>query len=140
KEETSVTIIRKGDEWIAEYKPFLNSPEGYGVRYLVAEAHFLLARETKEAPKKKEHLAHARELCRELERNDNDFQLKAQRIKFDITELVGGFNQPVNTLTSFDDCLNRAQYEASQVTVDAKKPPKSPEEAGKIRKERQKNV
>jgi hypothetical protein len=140
KEDPAVTIQKRAEEWLTDYKPYVKTPEGYGVRYLLAEAHFSQARDVKELAKKQDHLNQARRLCRELERGDHDYTVKAQRIKIGIIQAEGGFDKSVDSLKNFDDCVVRAQHEAFQIEEEAKIPPKNMQDAEKKRKERQQTI
>ena len=48
KGEDAPFIIRSAKDWIADYPGYLKTPEGYGLRYLLAKVYF---KETNENPK-----------------------------------------------------------------------------------------
>ena len=40
KNEGASYIIRRANDWIADYHAYLNTPEGYGLRFLLAKVYF----------------------------------------------------------------------------------------------------
>jgi hypothetical protein len=96
--------------WIRDYPRFLNTNEGYGVRYLLAE----LLLERTEKPKQAE-LEFGRGLIREIEQTENEFTDRARTLKIRLIAKGGGFSKPISDLKSFEDCYIRAQYEIEQL-------------------------
>jgi hypothetical protein len=121
KEKPSDLILTEGRSWLSRYPGFARTPEGYGMRYLLAETLAARAREAKNRVEKAADLDQARRLLREIEASENDFTDRARRLKVVIIGEQGGFTRPVKELATFDDCLVRAQYEIMQIGEDAKK-------------------
>jgi hypothetical protein len=108
--------------WIKDYPAYLKTPEGYGVRFLLAETLFNLARAAKgknEAARLR-YLTEARQLLREVEQTENDFTDRARRLKLALLAEQGGFTGKVAALKTFDECFVRAQYEIGQAAEDAR--------------------
>src|SRR5262249_16691081 len=140
KEDPLVTLQKAATQWVLDYKPYLATPEGCGVRYLLAAALFQLGEKEKNiAVRDSQYFRPARDLCRDLERTDNDFVTKAQEIKISIVRAEGGFDKAVKDLKNFDDCIVRAQYEAFQMSKDGDSI-KDPKQAEKKRQERLKTI
>ncbi len=133
KEKPADIIIDRGTEWLKDYPAYLKTPEGYGMRYLLAEALAAKAEESKVAAEKTAHLDKARKLLAALESTENDFSDRARRLKIRIIGQQGGFTRPVAELKNFDDCFVRAQYEVMQMREDASKI-KQPSELEEARK------
>jgi hypothetical protein len=130
-----VATLRDGAErWLNDYRRFVNYPEGQGVRYLLARACIELAGQSRDQQVRLENFQRARQLCRELERVENDFTEKALSLTVRIVREQGGFKKEIDKLPTFDDCLVRAQYEAAQINELAKKKDIKPEELDKERK------
>jgi hypothetical protein len=116
-------LIAEGRSWVRDYPTYWNTPEGQGVRYLLAQT--LVAQADALGPRraaaKPALLAEARQRLREVERTENDFTDRARRLKFAIITRQGGFSRKVAELRSFDDCYTRAQYEVMMMGKDAEK-------------------
>jgi hypothetical protein len=104
-------IKEEADKWVKEYPAYKNTREGFGVRYLLAQANVMVANEQKAKNVRTQLLNEAKALCKDLEQVENDYQPKARRIKIDIIKEEGGLKGDLKTLTTFDDCYIRAQYE-----------------------------
>jgi hypothetical protein len=148
KGDPVAVLLKDAELWmkdyasLKDYAPYGNTPEGYGVRYLLAMANTRLGeKEPKQSGARKQHFDRARELCRGLERSENDFAGKAQRTLIEVVQADGGFDKPADKLDKFDDCLFRAQYEAYQLNEEGKKePPKDPKEIEKADKKREERM
>jgi hypothetical protein len=148
KADPVAALLKDADQWKKDYAsgkdyaPFGNTPEGYGVRYLLADAHFRLGeKEAKNSPAHSRHFQEARDFCRGLERSDNEFSTKAQQTLIGIVQADGGFDKPADKLDKFDDCVFRARYEAFQLNEEGKKePPKDPKEVQKAEEKRQERM
>jgi hypothetical protein len=116
-------ILDAGTRWLTDYPRYHSSPEGQGVRYLLAEAYLDHARATRAANKSMadRDLERARQLVRDIQATENDFTERAGRLKIAIIEEQGGFSRPVTFLNTFDDCYVRAQYEIAKMAEDAGK-------------------
>jgi hypothetical protein len=114
KEETT--------RWLKEYPAYLNTPEGFGVRFLLAEADVKSAGEPKITRQLRLALFNeAKALCKQLEETDNDFMVQARKVKIAIIKEEGGLKGDVKTLPTFDDCYVRAQYEDALIEEEEKK-------------------
>jgi hypothetical protein len=108
--------------WVKDYPDDLNTPEGFGVRYLLAEADVKAAAEPKiTRPARLALLNEAKGLCKQLEETDNDFMARARKVKIAIIKEEGGLKGDVKTLATFDDCYVRAQYEDAVIEEEEKK-------------------
>jgi hypothetical protein len=128
-------IQEAAGRWVRDYPGFARTPEGYGVRYLLADA---LMKKADKAPKGKPRedlLAEARKYLRDIEQTENDFTERAKRLKITLLAEEGGFNRKVEELKHFDDCYLRTQYEIIQMEKDAQTI-KDDKELEKKRKER----
>ncbi len=102
--------------------PTTRTPEGYGIRYLLAET--LLAETNKPKITKGERdalIVRARKYLRDIERTENDYTDRAKRLKIAAMDKQGAFKDPIDKLKTFEDCYVRAQYEIMQIGEDAKK-------------------
>jgi hypothetical protein len=120
-EKPAEIIIEAGRRWIADYPRYLKTPEGYGMRYLLAEVLIEQARASKDATEKTAMQAEARRYLQGIESTENDFSDRAKRLKIVLIGETGGFTRPVAELKTFDDCFVRAQYEIMQMGEDEKK-------------------
>ncbi len=133
--EDDAHIVAKCKEWISAYPGFLRTPEGYGIRFLLGEEDVKAAAAEKDVFKRKEELADARKYFRQVEESENDFTDRARREKIEIIAAQqGGFKEPVEKLTNFEDCYVRAEYEMIQ-EAKGEKEAKTPEDADKVRQE-----
>jgi hypothetical protein len=112
------TIIREAGSWIRDYPRHWNTPEGHGIRYLLAQTLIAQAKASKIERQKQAYLAQARGLLRQVERTENNFTERARRLKIGIIQEQGGFAKKVDDLTSFEDCYVRAQYEVMMMGKD----------------------
>jgi hypothetical protein len=133
KEKPADIIIEAGTRWLRDYPGYLKTPEGYGMRFLLAEMLAAKAEERKVPAEKAADLDRARKLLAAVESTENDFSDRARRLKIVIIGKQGGFTRPVAELKTFDDCFVRAQYEIMQMGEDPKKI-KDPAELEKARK------
>jgi tetratricopeptide (TPR) repeat protein len=132
-EKPAEIILEAGNRWLAEYPGYLKTPEGYGMRYLLAEVLAEHAETLKTPGDKNVALGRARKLLSDVEATENDFTDRARRLKIVLIGKQGGFTKPVAELKTFDDCFVRAQYEIMQIGEDAKKV-KDAAELEKLRK------
>ena len=138
KGEDGAYIIRQAKDWIADYSGYLKTPEGYGLRYLLAKVYY---DETNENPKlqasdKATYLKDARNLLRQVELSENDFTDQARQLKIQVIyKQQNGFNEPVAKLKDFEDCYVRAQFEQMELLKD-ERTIKNPDDLEKKKKER----
>jgi hypothetical protein len=127
--ETATELMDAGARWLAAYPGHLHTPEGYGVRFLLARVYVeqaeLLKPKTgtltvEQQQKRAKYLADARKLLKEVEQTENDFTDRARRLKVRLIADQGGFNAKVPDLQTFEACYVRAQYEVIQMGTDAR--------------------
>jgi hypothetical protein len=113
--EADVTTARKEAEaWLTDFRNYLGTPEGCGVRYYLADVLFRQAADAKDKAARTQLLNRARDLCLELTKVDNEYNLRARHLGIKIIGVEGGFNKEIAKLASFEECLIRAEYEGSQ--------------------------
>lgn len=125
-------LINEANNWVVDYPAYTETPEGYGLLYLYARLLQRRANEPGERKQQKEwDLTRARHFLKEIERTENDFTDRARRLKIAIVKEQGGFSKDITTLSTFEDCYLRAQYEIIQMGEDAKSNDKKIEETHK---------
>jgi hypothetical protein len=130
-------IIERATDWIRDYPSYARTPEGYGVRYLLAETLLAESENPKlTKPERDALIARARRYLRDVERSENDFTDRAKRLKIAAMDKQGLFKNRIDTLKTFEDCFVRAQYEQMQMGEDAKKYKDNPEQLKATRKQR----
>ncbi len=117
-------IQKAGEEWLAIYPNYLNSPEGLAVRFELADAYYEQGRK---APKRSrlalDSLRKARNLFQALEQTDNDYATEAHEKKLliilaeDPERIMGDPNK----LKDFTECYLRAQLEAHLLNKESEK-------------------
>lgn len=128
-DKPEVEAQKLGEAWRKQYPGHLHTPEGYAVRFILAEAYRREAESnsTLSAPRKKELLEKARDLYREVELNDNEYAASARQRKIDLVLAMQGSNPEAieridpATLKSFDELYLRAQFEATRLAKDQEK-------------------
>ncbi len=111
-----------GREWLRLYdRNYRHTPEGYGVRYLMAAIHLGRASLAKQAKQKEDELTQARNMLREVEAGDNEFSERARRKKLTVMKEQGAFDKKIEQLKTFEDCYVRAQFEMSEIERDVQK-------------------
>jgi len=118
-----VTAIEESaNRWIRDYPRYLRSPEGYGVRFVLAQVLLEKAEKAGLKPEvKTAALTGARKLLREVEQEENEYSDQAKRLKIGVIAKQGGFTKKITDLKSFEDCYVRAQFESIQMAEDANK-------------------
>jgi hypothetical protein len=115
------TLINDASSWLVNYPSFARTPEGNGVRYLLAELLKQRADDKMSNPAQRTtDLARARRLLKDIELTENDFTDRARRLKIAIIRGQGGFDHSVESLRTFEDCYVRAQYEVFSASEAAK--------------------
>jgi hypothetical protein len=130
------TIEESANRWIRDFPRYLKTPEGYGVRFVLAQV--LLEKSENPTLKpgdKAVALAQARKLLRDVEQEENEFSDQAKRLKIGVMAKQGAFTKKVADLKSFEDCYMRAQYESIQMGEETSKLT-DPEAQEKVRKPR----
>jgi hypothetical protein len=110
KPEDINKLIIKGESWRQLFGRFLNTPEGYGVQYILARAYFLRGQ-----------YPVVRDLVRRIEETDNEFTSRAQEIKIDVFVKQNTFTKSLLSLNTFDECYMRGLYEHHQLNKDPDK-------------------
>ncbi len=114
--EADITQVHKdADAWVSDYRNFLGTAEGCGVRFYMAYVLVHQAAETKEKAARTQPLNRARALCTELMRSENDYTERARGLSIEIISLEGGFSKEIGKLATFEECLLRAEFEAEQL-------------------------
>jgi hypothetical protein len=115
------SLITDANGWLVSYPSYSRTPEGCGLRYLLAQLLRQRAGDPKTPPLQKDgDLARARRLLAEVEHTENDYTDLARRLKIAIIKDQKGFVLPVASLPTFEDCYVRAQYEMIATGDDAK--------------------
>jgi hypothetical protein len=121
KESVNNALIKQALDWLRDYPTYTRTSEGFGVQY--ALARFLLedAKNPKLDPRtRKNTVVRARKYLSSLEKTENEFTDRAKRLKIEAMAEQGTFKEPINRLTTFEDCYVRAQYEQMQIGENAK--------------------
>jgi hypothetical protein len=117
------------EEWLQAYPTALNTPEGFGVRFHLAEAYLGQALKR---PKSQHHLpevqqlfARTERLYEDLERTDNDFASTAHERKLNVIIMRSGERSggDISKLRDFQECYLRAQVEIAFMADEEKKLP-----------------
>jgi hypothetical protein len=124
-------IIKIGRQWQTTYRNFLNTPEGCGVRFQLADAYFDRATAAYDKNKKsleaRQDFKEARELYAALEYPTNEYSTRAREQKLRVIVVMTQKQDP-KTLNNFEDCHVQAQLQAALMSEDQK-------ELEKVRKE-----
>lgn len=127
-------------EWLRRYPTYRDTPEGAGVRYILANLRLREALAAKTPTLKAQHLAEVKRLCQELERFENDYRLVAFRLKIKAIAAEGGFERKIADLRTFDDCYIRARYEADVMEQKVQEYKDSPDKIAEARKQQFTNI
>lgn len=114
-------IQNNSNKWLEDYKSYLKTPEGYGIRMLLAKSYIEQYRGKAVATnpqRKAELLSLARKQLTEIEQAENEFTDEARNLKISLMKEQGAFTKKVSDLKSFEDCFTRAQYEISQIVAE----------------------
>jgi tetratricopeptide (TPR) repeat protein len=129
----AVADIRKaGEEWLIIYPNYLNTPEGYGVRFELANAYLKQALAAKQSPQARSLHEEAQKLFKSLEQTENDYstsarELRLQSLLLSLQERFGDLRKPerfgeaLRKLKDFEECNLLAQFEMALMHDDAKK-------------------
>ncbi len=116
------TLIDGGRRWVRDYPRSLTTPEGNGMRFLLAESLLAAAAgEKTPAAQKKEYSEEARKLLDALADAENEYTDRARDLQIRLIVSQGGTTKDVSKLETFDQCYIRAQYEIMEMSEDAKK-------------------
>ena len=117
-------IQTNGNKWLDDYKAYVKTPEGYGIRMLLAKSYIEQYRGKAVATnpqRKAELLTLARKQLTEIEQAENEYTDEARNLKISLMKEQGAFTKKVTELKSFEDCFTRAQYEISQIVAEEAK-------------------
>jgi hypothetical protein len=141
--KSAVSQIKDAAEiWMRDYPAMLKTPEGYGVQYLRAWATFSQIEALKPPPpdaQRRQMLEEVRKDLRPIEQTENDYTDEARRLKITVMNEQGLFTKPLESLTRFEECAARSQWEIYQLSEDLKKA-ETPADKDKKRTERQANA
>jgi TolA-binding protein len=119
KRDNLVQIQKGAEGWLAEYRNYLNTPEGSGVRYELAEALLAqaLATPKTQQPKARDLYVRAQRLFQALEAADSDFSESAREKKLNIILTLSEERSrgDVTKLRDFEECYLRAQFEVAKL-------------------------
>ena len=117
-------IQTNGNKWLDDYKAYVKTPEGYGIRMLLAKSYIEQYRGKAVATnpqRKAELLTLARKQLTEIEQAENEYTDEARNLKISLMKEQGAFTKKVSDLKSFEDCFTRAQYEISLIVAEEAK-------------------
>jgi tetratricopeptide (TPR) repeat protein/TolA-binding protein len=112
------------EEWLTLYPNYLNTPEGSGVRFELAQAYLKLAAAApKGSPQARSLYDQAKKLFQALEQSDNDYWLQAHNYKLGIIRIVSEERTrgDIRKLKDFEECYLRAEYEVALFNEEIKK-------------------
>ncbi len=134
-------LIKQARNWLSDYRTYANTPEGLGVRYLLAKLLLEEAENAKVDSRTRERFAaQARGYLSGIERTENEFTDRAKRLKIEAMAKQRIFEKPLDRLFTFEDCYVRAQYEQMQIAEDVKKLKGNKTQAEQQRKKRIQNI
>jgi hypothetical protein len=116
-----------GEEWLRLYPQYLNSPEGCGVRFELADAYVKQVASLPKTPQRAQREAElyqkAQKLYEALEQSENDYTSKARENRLIIILKVAQERSrgDITKLKDFEECYLRAQLEVAQINQAAKK-------------------
>jgi len=129
----ATTIEEAATRWLVDYPRQKNTPEGYGIRYMLARVHIGKADDPKLPPQTKDaELKKARALLLEITQNENEYTERGRKLLLAVLAKSGAFTKKIEELKNFEDCWIRAQYENMQMAEAAQKI-SNPAEADKAR-------
>jgi TolA-binding protein len=119
KKDAPAQVQREAERWLNDYKGHLNTPEGYGVRYELAEA--LLAQAVAlpktQAVRARDFYTRAQKLYQALELADNNYSEAAREKKLNIVLTLSEERSrgDITKLADFEECYLRAQLEVARL-------------------------
>jgi hypothetical protein len=132
-------IQKEAAAWLRVFAAHQDTPEGYGVRFELAQAYLSEAQELSKDPRSPK-VANLYKLAQKelsvLAASDNDFQEKAAGMNLQISFQQLGETTPVAQLKDFEECYLKARYEMFRLQNLGEKGAKlSPEEMQQKRRE-----
>ena len=120
-------VQQAGEEWLRIYPDYVNSWDGYGVRFELANSYLAQAAKM---PKAQQNSQRARDLYEKalrlfqgLEQTENEFTAKAHENKLNIILIVSQERTrgDISKLKDFEECYLRAQLEVARLNQASKK-------------------
>jgi tetratricopeptide (TPR) repeat protein len=124
--QRSLGVMRNaGEEWLNVFYPgYVNTPEGYGVRYELANTILEQARRApRQSAQARGLFEQAEKLFQGLEQSENDYTALARERRFQIILTVSQERTrgDISKLKDFEECFLRAQLEIARMGEDGKK-------------------
>jgi hypothetical protein len=128
-------LLERCEDWLRDYPNYGRTPEGYGIRFLLADTLLRESENPKRDKRQRDNMVTlARKQLRIIEQTENDFTDRAKNLKIAAMSKQGTFKVAISSLKTFEDCYVRAQYEQMQIGEDAKKYKDDKEKAESARK------
>jgi hypothetical protein len=130
--------VKLAEQWLNDFRGYSNSPEGYGVRFQLADGYLEQGRKKPTSPDGIRLLKAAETILDTLERTENDYSRLAREKKM-ILILARSSDRSrgeISKLNDFPECYVRAQLEIAQLHEEEKQKPDpkaKPEDAKKKR-------
>jgi hypothetical protein len=141
KGDRSKLIEAEAVKWLKSYPEYENSPEGYAVRFLLANTYVNQARRiaNQKSAEASTLYTRAETLLDSIERTDNEYTQEAHDLKLRTifkrsSGLSGG---DINKLANFQDCFVRAQAEIYQMREEGEA--ETPDNRKEVEAKRQKH-
>jgi hypothetical protein len=111
-------IVSAGEEWLRLYPNHIHTPEGYGVRFELANAYRKQAQAlAKSSIQAREKYESARKHFHILEQAENDYTAAAreQRLNIVLLTSLDRTKGDISKLRDFEECYLRAEYERAKI-------------------------
>jgi tetratricopeptide (TPR) repeat protein len=121
-------VEQAGEEWLRLYPTALDTPEGFGVRFELANAYVTQAagmpKSMQRSPRALELYDKAHKLYQALEQSDNEYASRAreQNLRIVLTQSQERTRGDISKLKDFPECYLRAQMEIAQLNSLTKEP------------------
>ncbi|MCS6852592.1 MAG: hypothetical protein NZ700_15660 [Gemmataceae bacterium] len=125
------TLQTQAENWLKRYAAYANTPEGYGVRFKLAEVYTSQAQAIpmlgpmKDIPQQAalDLYARAERIYKALQDSDNEYAQEARikRLNIILVSSAQRSRGDIAKLKNFDECYVRAQYEAAVMESEEKK-------------------
>ncbi|MHB1424253.1 MAG: hypothetical protein ACYC3I_13850 [Gemmataceae bacterium] len=141
RETLNNALVKQAMDWLRDYPTYTRTPEGNGVQFLLAKLLLEDAANPKlDTRTRNIMVGRARKYLSNIEKTENEFTDRAKRLKIEAMAKQGTFQEPINRLTTFEDCYVRAQYEQMQIAEAVKQFKENKSRADEERKKRIKNI
>ncbi|HEV3203775.1 MAG TPA: hypothetical protein VGY77_05300, partial [Gemmataceae bacterium] len=148
KKDLLTAKVKEAEDWLKDYPSYVNTPEGFGARFQLAEG--LLAQALKRdktaqnTAEVQQLFTRAEKLFEALEKSATDYSRLARERKLNIIVTRSGERTrgDINKLVNFQECFLRAQLEIFYIGEEEQKPPKDakPEDLKKKRDQHVQNI